>query len=171
MNHYKHEIKQVSELLAYKNNSRTHSEEQIQQICDSINEFGFTNPVLIDENNQIIAGHCRVIAATRINITEVPCIVLSGLTDEQKKAYVIADNQLALNAGWDIDTLKSELLFLNESEFDVTLIGLDSNYLESILIDEHFDEAEESDQGRLDELEPKYTQCPHCGKEYDLRSV
>ncbi|HII3771064.1 TPA: ParB/Srx family N-terminal domain-containing protein [Pasteurella multocida] len=88
----------VNELKPYVNNSRTHSNEQIDQICASIKEFGFTNPILIDENNEIIAGHGRLIAADRLNLKDVPTIRLTGLTEAQKKAYVIADNKIALNA-------------------------------------------------------------------------
>src|SRR5260221_1166700 len=90
----------------YSNNSRTHSEQQIQQVVNSINEFGFTNPILIDDKNELIAGHCRLEAAKILGLESVPCIVLPHLTKSQKKAYIIADNKLALNAGWDIDMLR-----------------------------------------------------------------
>ena len=85
--------KKTSELIPYANNSRTHSDEQIKQICASINEYGFTNPILIDEKNMIIAGHGRVLASEKLKLDEVPCIVLEGLTEAQKKAYIIADNK------------------------------------------------------------------------------
>lgn len=91
--------KKINELKPYENNSRTHDESQIKQICESIKEYGWTNPVLIDEKGMIIAGHGRVEAGKKLDIKEVPCIVLSGLTEAQKKAYVIADNKMALNAG------------------------------------------------------------------------
>lgn len=96
-------------LIPYVNNSRTHSDEQVSQICASIKEFGFTNPILIDESDGIIAGHGRVSAAKRLGMEQVPCIRLIGLTKSQRKAYVIADNQLALNAGWNFDLLKLEI--------------------------------------------------------------
>jgi len=94
--HYKHEIRKTSDLIPYVNNSRTHSEEQTTQIASSIKEFGFTNPVLIDKDGGLIAGHGRILAAQKLNLDEVPCIVLDGLTEAQKKAYIIADNQLPL---------------------------------------------------------------------------
>ena len=100
--------KKVNELIPYINNSRTHSEEQVNQIVASINEFGFTNPLLIDEKDSIIAGHGRLLASKKLGMEEVPCIVLKGLTEAQKKAYIIADNKMALNAGWDDELLKIE---------------------------------------------------------------
>jgi len=93
-------IKSTDELVPYARNSRTHSPEQIAQLCGRISEFGFTNPVLIDETGVIIAGHGRVTAAQKLKMTEIPCVVLRGLSETQKRAYVIADNKLALNAGW-----------------------------------------------------------------------
>ena len=133
--HYEHKIKSTAELIPYANNSRTHSDIQVQQIASSIKEWGFTNPILIDEENQIIAGHGRLLAADLIGIPEVPCIVLEGLSKSQKKAYVIADNQLALNAGWDVDKLKLELQDLDESGFNLELIGFDDDMLSELMID------------------------------------
>lgn len=131
--HYKHTIKSVKELIPYVNNSRTHSEEQTRQIASSINEFGFTNPVLIDEKGGLIAGHGRLMAAEKLNIEEVPCITLTGLTEAQKKAYIIADNQLPLNAGWDLDTLRLEVETLQELDFDLNLLGFDDKVLDQLL--------------------------------------
>ncbi|HAF2428650.1 TPA: nuclease, partial [Salmonella enterica] len=96
-------------LLRYAKNSRTHSDEQVDQIVNSIREFGFTNPVLIDEDNEIIAGHGRLTAAEVLEIEKLPVIRLTGLTPKQKKAYRIADNKLALNAGWDMQLLAEEV--------------------------------------------------------------
>lgn len=110
-------------LIPYINNSRTHSEEQVLQISASIKEFGFTNPVLIDEGNGIIAGHGRLQAALKLGIDEVPAVRLVGLTEAQKKAYVIADNQLALNAGWNLELLKVEIEQLKELDFNLDLLG------------------------------------------------
>jgi DNA modification methylase len=115
--------KETSELIPYARNSRTHSDEQINQICSSIKEFGFTNPVIIDEDNGIIAGHGRVMAANKLKIKEVPCVQVSGWTEAQKKAYVIADNKLALNAGWDNEMLALEFEELKELDFDLELTG------------------------------------------------
>lgn len=110
-------------LKRYERNARTHSKDQVQQIVRSITEYGFTNPILIDENNQIIAGHGRLEAAIELKLTAVPCVMLTGLTETQKRALVLADNQLALNAGWDANMLKSELSFLKENNYDISLIG------------------------------------------------
>lgn len=134
----KKEIKYISidKLLPYAMNSRTHSEEQINQVASSIKEFGFTNPVLVDEQNGIIAGHGRTLAAKKLGMDEVPTICLDGLTGAQKKAYVIADNQLALNAGWDMGALKLELESLQEMEFDIELLGFDDDFIDGLLIEE-----------------------------------
>ena len=125
--------KKVQDLIPYVNNSRTHSEEQVNQIVASINEFGFTNPLLIDEKDNIIAGHGRLLASKKLKMEEVPCIVLSGLTEAQKKAYIIADNKMALNAGWDEELLKIELDNLKELDFDLELSGFNVDELDDIL--------------------------------------
>lgn len=130
---YEYKVVELSDLIPYVNNSRTHSGEQINQIASSIKEFGFTNPVLIDEQGGIIAGHGRVLAAGKLGHNEVPCIVLDGLTEAQKKAYIIADNQLPQNAGWDLDMLKLELETLQELEFDIDLIGFEDDFLVGLL--------------------------------------
>lgn len=129
MSGLKVEYKNIKDLIPYCNNSRTHSDEQVQQIASSIKEFGFTNPVLIDEQGGIIAGHGRVMAAKKLGLAEVPCIVLDGLSEAQKKAYIIADNKLALNAGWDDELLKIELEQLKELDFDLGLIGFSDDEL------------------------------------------
>jgi len=129
------EYKPTGELIPYINNSRTHSEQQIQQVAASIKEFGFTNPILIDHDGGIIAGHGRLQAAQLLKMDDVPTITLEGLTDAQKKAYVIADNQLALNAGWDIDSLKLEIENLGELDFDISLLGFDDDFLSELLGD------------------------------------
>ena len=125
--------KKINELKPYKNNSRTHDESQIKQICESIKEYGWTNPVLIDEKGMIIAGHGRVLGAQKLGIKEVPCIVLSGLTEAQKKAYVIADNKMALNAGWDFNLLSLELENLKELDFDLELTGFSADEIDGLL--------------------------------------
>lgn len=157
-------------LIPYVNNSRTHSDAQVTQVAASIKEFGFTNPILVDESNGIIAGHGRLMAAQKLGLDEVPTITLAGLTDAQRKAYVIADNQLALNSGWDLDTLKVEVERLTEMEFDIDLLGFDEDMLAALdgLMPD-FDPASEDEQGQLDELDPKWICCPNCGKEFDMR--
>lgn len=131
--HYDHSIQKVSDLIPYVNNSRTHSDEQVNQVAASIKEFGFTSPILIDEQGGLIAGHGRVMAATKLKIEEVPCITLTGLTEAQKKAYIIADNQLPLNAGWDLDKLKLEVETLKELDFDIDVLGFDDDFLDGLL--------------------------------------
>ena len=115
----------TDKLIPYINNSRTHSEAQIKQIAASIVEFGFTNPVLIDEKGMIIAGHGRVEAAKALGIDEVPTILLDSLNEAQRKAYVIADNKLALNSGWNYDVLISEIGGLELMDFDIDVLGLE----------------------------------------------
>ena len=165
------EYKKTGELIPYINNSRTHSEKQVQQVAASIKEFGFTNPILIDEKNGIIAGHGRLMAAQLLGLDEVPTITLEGLTEAQRKAYVIADNQLAMNSGWDLDILKVEVDRLTELDFNMDLLGFDEGVLAELIntMEPNFDPATEEEQGQLDELDPKYIDCPHCGKEFDMR--
>ena len=127
------EYVETAKLVPYARNSRTHSDEQLSQICASIKEFGFTNPVLIDDEGVIIAGHGRTMAAQRLEMKEVPCLRLSHLTDAQKKAYVIADNKLALNAGWDDEMLAIELQELSDVDFDLSLTGFDDVELAALM--------------------------------------
>ena len=109
MEFYEHKIVQVEDLIPYALNSRTHSDAQIAQLAASIREFGFTNPILIDENNNLIAGHGRLLAARKAKMTQVPAVVVTGLDDRKRRALVIADNKLALNSGWDMDSLLVEM--------------------------------------------------------------
>lgn len=128
--------KKANDLIPYINNSRTHSGEQVNQIVASINEFGFTNPLLIDEKDNIIAGHGRLLAAKKLEMEKVPCIILEGLTEAQKKAYVIADNKMALNAGWDETLLKLELENLKKLDFDLELTGFSPKEIDKIFEEE-----------------------------------
>lgn len=122
----------IDRLHAWEANARTHSAEQVEQIARSIREFGWTNPVLIDEHNQIIAGHGRVLAARALGISTVPCLRLDFMDAAQKRAYVIADNQLALKAGWDYELLRLELGELRTDGFDLALTGFDDDDLNDI---------------------------------------
>ena len=160
-------LKKTSELIPYINNTRTHDEKQIKQIAASIKEFGFNNPILIDEKGEIIAGHGRLLASELLKLEEVPCIELKHLTKAQKKAYVIADNKLALNAGWNEELLKIELESLQELDFDLELLGFDENELEKLLgetkeidMNDFFEESAE-----VSEKKEKTIICPHCGEE------
>ena len=125
--------KLVSELIPYVKNSRTHSDEQVAQIAASIKEFGWTNPILIDGNNGIIAGHGRLMAARKLGHDKVPTIELKDLTETQKKAYIIADNRLALNAGWDNEMLTIELNDLLADGFALEILGFDTKELDALL--------------------------------------
>jgi 16S rRNA G966 N2-methylase RsmD len=125
--------KKVTELIPYVKNSRTHSDEQVAQIAASIKEFGWTNPILVDGSNGIIAGHGRLMAARKLGYTEVPTIELADLTETQKKAYIIADNRLALNAGWDNEMLTIELNDLLADGFALELLGFDPKELNALL--------------------------------------
>ena len=129
------ERRAVAELVPYARNARTHTKEQIAQIAASITEFGWTTPVLLDEAGGIIAGHGRVMAAKKLGLKAVPCMTAAGWTEEQKRAYVLADNQLALSAGWDADLLKAELNDLADAGYDIGLIGFGDKELSDILGD------------------------------------
>jgi len=124
---------ETKNLIPYAKNSRTHSDTQVAQIAGSIKEFGFNNPVLVDEDNGIIAGHGRVLAAQKLGLQAVPCIRLAHLSDTQRKAYVIADNRLALNAGWDDSMLMLELQELKAEDFNLDLLGFEAEELNALL--------------------------------------
>jgi site-specific DNA-methyltransferase (adenine-specific) len=144
----------VSELVPFAKNSRTHDDAQVAQIAASIREFGFTNPVLIDEVNGIIAGHGRVMAARKLKLTEVPCIRLSHLSESQKRAYVIADNKLALNAGWDEAMLKLELADLKALDFDLDLTGFNTDEIDALLAEKGTEGLTDPDDTPEPPIEP-----------------
>lgn len=123
----------IDKLVPYARNARTHSKDQILQLRASLREFGFVNPVIVDKQLNIIAGHGRILAAKEEGITEVPCVFAEHLTEAQKRAYIIADNRLALNAGWDAEMLSVELSDLQGSDFDVSLLGFDEAELNKLL--------------------------------------
>ena len=149
----------VGKLTEYEHNARTHSDVQITQIANSITEFGFTNPVLIDEQHNIIAGHGRLAAAHKLGMDTVPTIQLEGLSETQKKAYVIADNQLALNAGWDMDLLRLEIDDLRAVDFDIDLLGFDDDVLGAVV-----DGGEPDDLSGMGET---FEVVIECGSEID----
>jgi ParB-like chromosome segregation protein Spo0J len=159
----------VAELVPYARNSRTHSAAQVDKIAASIREFGFLNPIITDGQNGIVAGHGRVMAAQKLGLDTLPVIEASHLTEAQKRAYVIADNRLALDAGWDNDLLKVELQDLDAQGFDLTLTGFELGEMAAMFDEPNFAPGTEDDQGKLDELAPKMVTCPHCGGEWDLR--
>ena len=152
-------IKRVAtvDLIPYANNSRVHSDEQVNQIAASIKEFGFLNPIIVDGDNGIIAGHGRVMAANKLGIKELPCVDASHLSEAQKKAYVIADNKIALNSDWDNELLRVELEGLQELDFDLSLTGFNEDELGDLLNVELLPEYEEDADGEVIEppAEPK----------------
>jgi len=123
----------IDRLVPYARNARTHSKEQILQLRASLREFGFVNPVIVDKDLNIIAGHGRILAAKEEGITQVPCVFAEHLTEAQKRAYIIADNRLALNAGWDAEMLSVEIADLQAADFDVSLLGFDDAELNKLL--------------------------------------
>jgi ParB-like chromosome segregation protein Spo0J len=129
------ETRSVADLIPYASNSRTHSDAQIAQIAASIKEFGWTNPILIDGENTIIAGHGRLLAARKLGLDKVPAIVLDHLTKPQQRALVIADNQLALNAGWDSEMLKAEIENLKLDDFDIDLLAFSDAELSALFLE------------------------------------
>ena len=138
---YKMQDRNVADLIPYVNNSRVHSDEQVLQICSSIREFGFTNPVLIDEENGVIAGHGRLMAAKKLDMEKVPCIILAGLSEAQKKAYVIADNQLALTSTWNMEVLALEVEALQAEDFNLNILGFSDEELNNLVISFDADEV------------------------------
>lgn len=151
----------LDKLIPYARNSRTHSDQQVAQVAASIREFGFTNPVLIDSEDGIIAGHGRVMAARKLGLAEVPCIRLGHLTETQKRAYIIADNKLALNSGWDEEMLGLELADLREADFDLDLIGFDAGGIEAALNPVESIQSDSDDSDKIQDVKEPI-ECPHC---------
>jgi ParB-like chromosome segregation protein Spo0J len=161
-------LKSVSELTANPRNARTHSKSQIKKIANSIKEFGFISPAIIDKKGILIAGHGRLEAAKTLGMEEIPCIIADHLTPAQLRAYMLADNRIQLDAGWDEDILKVELGELSEIGFNIDLTGFDVSEVSGHLR-QNFEAGTEDDQGKLDELKPKMVKCPHCEKDFDSR--
>ena len=135
----------ISKLVPYVNNARTHSPEQVMKLRSSLREFGFINPIIIDRNYGIIAGHGRLLAAKEEGITEVPCVFVDYLTEAQKKAYILADNRMAMDAGWDEELLRVEIEALQGEAFDVSLTGFDEKELADLFKDGNDSDAEDDD--------------------------
>jgi ParB-like chromosome segregation protein Spo0J len=154
------ECRPVESLVPHPGKPRTHSPAQIDRIAASIREFGFTNPILLDGDNGVIAGHGRLAAAGAAGLKTVPCIELGHLTPRQKRAYVIADNKLAINAGWDEELLRAEVQFLEAAGIDLALTGFDQVELADVIMgkDFEFKEYDESVEGDV-----QMTTCPSCG--------
>jgi hypothetical protein len=181
MNELQVQLRPVSALVPYKKNPRTHSDEQVSQIARSIEEFGWTNPILIDRDNVVIAGHARLLAAKKLKLPEVPVIVLGHLTDAQRRALVIADNQLALGAGWDEEMLRVELRALEAEDFDLDLIGFGESELAELLADD-VDYAGHADEDAVPEASETAISVPgdlwllgdhrvYCGDATQMESI
>ena len=147
----RYENVKIEKLKPYENNARTHSEEQVEKIARSIEEFGFINPVIIDSDFGIIAGHGRVLGAQKLGMEEVPCLFVEDLTETQKRAYILADNKLALDAGWDDEILKQEIKALDDLNFDVSIAGFDI---------EDFDFNQSDIEFEEDDVEAKLPEIP-----------
>ena len=171
------EYRKVEDLIPYARNARTHSDAQVADIAGSIREFGWTFPILIDENNNVIAGHGRLLAARKLELQSVPCIEHSGLTETQRKAYILADNKLALNAGWDEELLRIELTDLTEMGFDIKLAGFSADDLLGLTPEPTKEGATDEDEIPEVPVDPitkpgdiwllgVYYECDACGKQY-----
>lgn len=158
------ERRATDELVPYARNARTHSDQQVDQIAASIAEWGWTMPVLIDEGGVILAGHGRVLAARRLGIEEVPVIVAKGWSEPQRRAYVLADNKLTLNGGWDEDLLRVEIADLELEGFDLDLTGFDKEELDGLLTEPKLESS--SREIDVDAIELAH-RCPRCGFEFE----
>ena len=159
----------VSSLIPYARNSRTHSDAQVGQIAASIKEFGFLNPIIVDGESGIIAGHGRVLAMQKLGLADVPVIDASHLTDVQRRAYVIADNKLALNADWDSEMLRVELDELGKDGFDIELTGFSLDEVQALSFDDEYPEQNPESSSKeidTDEFAMDHA-CPKCGFEFD----
>ncbi len=149
----------ISLLKPYERNAKLHPEEQIEQIKNSIQEFGFISPCLIDKDNQVIAGHGRILAAKELGMKKVPCIYIEGLTDEQRRAYTLVDNKLTELGGWDFNLLDQEL---DDIAIDMSDFGFQVGEFNEAALDDLFASSE------TPEKEPKTMICPHCGETIEL---
>jgi len=156
----------VLDLEPYARNARTHSDEQVKALAESIKTFGFTNPVLTHSSGRIIAGHGRVLAAKKAGLDQVPCIVLGHLTDAMVRAYTIADNQLASMAGWDYDVLAVEIDALREEDFDISSLGFTKEQLDEMLGSPNM--PPEAPEEKPKKPESDTTICPKCHHEFVL---
>jgi ParB-like chromosome segregation protein Spo0J len=157
------EYRPLESLIPFAGNPREHSDEQVAQIAASIREFGFTNPILLDGENGVIAGHGRVAAARLLDLKTVPCIELGHLTEAQKRAYVIADNKLALNGAWNEDLLRLELTELKDLGANLELTGFDAMELADILLGKDVS-FREYDESAADDVQ--LVTCPKCGHSF-----
>ena len=143
----------IAKLIPYINNARTHSPEQVTKLRASLREFGFVNPVIIDADYNVIAGHGRLMAAKEEGIKEIPCVFVDYLTDAQKKAYILADNRMAMDAGWDEELLRVEIEALQGENFDVSLTGFSDDDLADLFAGDSKSDAKDDDFNLNDALE------------------
>ena len=166
------EYVETKKLIPYIRNAKTHSETQIKKIMGSISEFGFIAPIIVDKDNNVLAGHGRLLAAERLGLEKVPCIREDHLTETQRKAYILADNRIGELAGWDDDLLKVELEELKIDDFDLDMIGFDDKFLKNFLEDEEFNgenkELTETFEEQPETPTPTLIKCPNCGHEFTL---
>lgn len=176
----------ISEIIPYDRNPRQHPQSQIEELKNSIRQWGWTIPVLVDEVNVVIAGHGRLFAAKELGIEKVPCLVAGDWSEEQKKAYVIADNKLAENSSWDQAKYVSELKSLDDVGFDLTLAGLDSDFVENFSFSPNLtpmtnfsdvtsDQIQKASES-VSDISPKVEKivnltCPHCGEDFEFSGV
>lgn len=159
-NFYSNFLAKVADIVPYSKNAREHSREQVTQIVNSIREFGFTSPILIDAGNVLIAGHGRLAAAREMGMTELPAIVIEGLSDAQKQALRLADNKLALNASWDDDLLRAELMDLRDVGFNLGLTGFGEIEVAGLFPDDP--QAPDGFDSYDEDIETEH-ECPKCG--------
>jgi ParB family chromosome partitioning protein len=160
----------IKTVIPYARNPRK-NQEAVSKVAASIKEFGFKQPIVVDSENVVIAGHTRLMAAQQLDIKKVPIVVADDLTDAQVKAYRIADNRVSQEAEWDYDLLKLEMDDLVKLDFSLDYIGFNEQEIDTIFQKTGFDPAFIDEQGKLDELDPIYINCPHCGKEFDQRAA
>jgi DNA modification methylase len=160
LSHLKIQVRPIGEIIPFAGNARTHSAEQVAQVVKSIQEFGWTNPILVGADSVIIAGHARLEAARTLNMTEVPVIVLPHLSDAQRRALVIADNQLALGAGWDDDILREQLQSLQGDDFDLDLLGFSQDELDALMADPEQESAGNTDEDATPEAQEQVISSP-----------
>jgi ParB-like chromosome segregation protein Spo0J len=161
----------TEKLIPYARNAKKHDAAQVSKLAGSIREFGFNNPVLIDKDNGIIAGHGRVMAAQKLELKEVPCIRLGHLTDTQRRAYILADNKLAeIGGGWDEEMLGLELADLREADFDLGLLGFDGGGIEDALTPPEIEPTSPEDFQEVDENIDTEHECPKCSYRWSGKS-
>lgn len=172
-------MRKVADLIPYARNARTHSTEQVAKIASSIKEFGFLNPVIISEDGGILAGHGRVMAAQKLGLKEIPCIAENHLTEAQKRAYILADNRLSLDAGWDEEMLRIEIQDLSNENFDLSLTGFSTDEIDNYINNEigdhdpieglNFEELLRPTDGEQENhKKAKTATCPECGHTFEI---